>query len=380
MEELLLLLENFWILREKDKEEYHKLRDGQARLKLFLEEKLGYKLISNTHMVKLEKVPGEAQAWMGIEEFNTSMDYVLLCLVLAFLEDKGLEEQFVLSNFTEYIQTAYPGNEKVDWTLFSHRKALVRVLNFAVNMGIIRVNDGEQERFSQERNAEVVYENPGTSGYFMRSLSRKLDESPKARDLLQEEWTEGDLARGSIRRYRVYRKLVLSPVVYSGGPEDQDFLYIKNYRNTLQRDFEEYLRARLHVHKTCAFLIYPERFLLKSFFPNNKNVSDIILQLAALLREKVNKGEVSVNIDDTILLSEVDFHRLISDTRKRFKAGWYKSYRELSPSKLAEEITNTMITWKMLEYDEEYRAYSILPFVGKFAGSYPENFEKGAQK
>lgn len=380
MEELLLLLENFWILREKNKEGYHKLRDGQARLKLFLEEKLGYKLISNTHMVKLEKVPGEAEIWMGIEEFNTPMDYAILCLVLAFLEDKGLEEQFVLSNLTEYIQTACPGNEKVDWTLFSHRKILVRVLNFAANLGIIRVNDGEQERFSQDRDTEVLYENPGISGYFMRSLSRKLDENPKARDLLQEEWTEGDLDRGSIRRCRVYRKLVLSPVVYSHGTDDQDFLYIKNYRNTLQRDFEEYLGAKLQVHKNCAFLIYPERYLLKSFFPDNKNISDIILQLAAILREKVDKGEVSVNIDDTILLSEVDFHRLIAEAGKRFRTGWYKYYRELSPGKLAKEITETMISWKMLEYDEEYRAYSILPFMGKFAGSYPVNFEKGAQK
>ena len=111
MEELQLLLENFWILREQNKEYYYKIRDQEAHLKPFLEEKLGYKLIINSHMVKLEKVPGEAEAWMGVEDFRYPMDYAFLCLILAFLEDKNPEEQFVLSNITEYLQATYPGDD-----------------------------------------------------------------------------------------------------------------------------------------------------------------------------------------------------------------------------------------------------------------------------
>lgn len=378
MEELQLLLENFWILREENKEYYYKIRDQEAHLKPFLEEKLGYKLIINSHMVKLEKVPGEAEAWMGIEDFRSPMDYAFLCLILAFLEDKNSEEQFVLSNITEYIQATYPGDEKVDWTLFSHRKALVRVLNFMTNMGMIKVNDGQQDRFSQDEETEVLYENTGVSGYFLRSFGRELGSSPDTGDWLNDEWLEGDLNRGNLRRFRVYRKLMLSPVVYNQGAEDQDFLYIKNYRNTLQRDFEEYLDAKLHVHKNCAFLIYPRSSNLKSFFPDIRNISDIILQLGGLLRDKIKNGEITIRLDDTIELTQSDFYDLILEVRKEFKVGWYKSYRELSPDKLVQEVTETMMSWKMLERDEKLRSIKILPIVGKFTGTYPDNFEKGA--
>ena len=126
VEELQLLLENFWILRDENKEYYHRIRDAQERIRPFLEKKLRYRLIVNPQMAKLEKVPGETEAWMGIEDFRLPMDYSFLCLCLAFLEDKSPEEQFVLTNITEYVQAAYPGDEKVDWTLFSHRKSLVR--------------------------------------------------------------------------------------------------------------------------------------------------------------------------------------------------------------------------------------------------------------
>lgn len=378
MEALQLLLENFWILREQNKEDYYIIRDQEAHLKPFLEEKLGYKLIINPHMVKLEKVPGEAEYWMGIEDFKNPMDYVFLCLILAFLEEKSPEEQFVLSNITEYIQTTYPGDEKVDWTLFSHRKSLVRVLNFMTNTGIIQVNDGQQDRFSQDEKTEVLYENTGVSGYFLRSFGRELGASANTENLLNDEWPEGDLNKGNLRRFRVYRKLILSPVVYNQGVDDQDFLYIKNYRNTLQRDFEEYLDAKLHVHKNCAFLIYPHSSYLKSFFPDIRNISDIILQLSGILRDKINDGKITVNTDDTIELTQSDFYDLILEVRKEFKAGWYKSYRELSTDKLVEEVTETMMSWKMLEKDEKLRLFKILPIVGKFTGTYPDNFGKDA--
>lgn len=85
---------------------------------------------------------------------------------LSFLEDKGPEDQFVLSNITEYIEAQYDGPDKVDWTLFQHRKSLVRVLNFAVDIGIIKIDDGDHERFSESEDTEVLYENTGISRYF----------------------------------------------------------------------------------------------------------------------------------------------------------------------------------------------------------------------
>jgi len=376
MEELNMLLENFWILRDEDRDAYYAIRDAQKRIKPFLEEKLGYRLLINPHMAKLEKVPGEAEPWMGIGDFKEPMDYAFLCLLLAFLEEKGPEEQFVLSNITEHIQASYEGGEKVDWTLYSHRRALVRALMFAAKYGILKVNDGEQERFSDDRSIEVLYENTGISGYFLRSFGRELGDGMDPEALLESELFSGDADRGSFRRHRVYRKLLLSPAVYSRGPEDQDFLYIKNYRNTIQKDFEENLNAKLHLYKTSAFLVYDDSFQNRSSFPDGGNVSDIILQVAGLIRKNLEEGKLRVKPDDTAEMPEMEFRRIIMECRELYKDGWYKSYRELAPDKLIREVADAMESWKMIERDSVLRSVKILPLMGKFAGAYPENFRK----
>ena len=105
MNDLKILLENYWIGKDKNKELYYRLKDSIAEFKSFLTDKLGYNLVINPYLIKLEKFPGKAEGWMGIKAFESTMEYAFLCILIMFLEDKGKEEQFVLSEITEYIQT-----------------------------------------------------------------------------------------------------------------------------------------------------------------------------------------------------------------------------------------------------------------------------------
>lgn len=378
MEELQMLLENFWILRE-DRENFNKIRDAENKIKPFVEEKLGYRLIINPYIIKLEKVPSDVEEWMRIDAFQTPMDYAFLCLLLAFLEDKGPEDQFVLSNITEYIEAQYDGPDKVDWTLFQHRKSLVRVLNFAVDIGIIKIDDGDHERFSESEDTEVLYENTGISRYFLRSFNREITEDMKIEDFLQEDLNLSNPKDAVIqRRHRVYRKLILSPSVYSEGPDDQDFMYIKNYRNTIAKDLEEYLDAKLHLHKTSAFVLFNDNKYLKSYFPDkNKNISDIMLQVNKIIREMIEDGKLAYNPDDTIDITEAEFINIILKVKERFSDGWYKSYREMSEKQLIEEVIENMESFKMIKRVEELHSIKILPMAAKLIGEYPPDFEKG---
>ena len=77
-----------WIIKEKDKEKYYQIKDTIGMWQELIRDKLGYRLIDNSYVLKLEKLPGEAQPWMGITEFQSKEEYVLFCLVLMFLEDK----------------------------------------------------------------------------------------------------------------------------------------------------------------------------------------------------------------------------------------------------------------------------------------------------
>lgn len=65
-------------------------------------------------------------------------------MILMFLEEKEAEEQFVLSELTEYIQGQYR-EEQIDWTVYQYRRHLIKVIKYCVNCGILNLNDGSEE-------------------------------------------------------------------------------------------------------------------------------------------------------------------------------------------------------------------------------------------
>ena len=107
------LLENYIILKDNDKELYYDIKDNINDYMNMIKEYLSYKLIIKDNFIKLEKVPANPQGFMGIKEFDSIKEYVFFMILLIFLEDKNNEEQFILSNLTEYIKQNY-SEEKID--------------------------------------------------------------------------------------------------------------------------------------------------------------------------------------------------------------------------------------------------------------------------
>ena len=77
------------------------VKDEIGKSRDFLTEKLGYQAIITPNLIKLEKIPAYAQNWMGIQDFSDRLEYIFLCMILMFLEDRDAGEQFVLSMLTE---------------------------------------------------------------------------------------------------------------------------------------------------------------------------------------------------------------------------------------------------------------------------------------
>ena len=115
MKELELLLDRRWILKSEDKELYYKVRDSLGELRKFATEKLGCQIIENSVLIKMEKIPVIPEKFMGIRQFASKEEYVYLCVLLMFLEDRDAQEQFILSQLTEYISANVPG-DNTDWS------------------------------------------------------------------------------------------------------------------------------------------------------------------------------------------------------------------------------------------------------------------------
>ena len=72
MKVLEVLLNRRWILKSRERELYYQVKEALAsgEEKKFLREKLGYQVLINPYMIKVEKLPAVPENWMGISDFR----------------------------------------------------------------------------------------------------------------------------------------------------------------------------------------------------------------------------------------------------------------------------------------------------------------------
>lgn len=373
MRELEMLLNERWIQKAADKEMYYKVRDSIGEIRKFATEKMGCQLIENSLLVKLEKIPAVPESYMGIKEFSTQEEYAFLCILLMFLEDKDAEGQFVLSQLTEYVAANTPGNE-IDWTLYSKRRSLIKVLRYAVRQGMIRVTDGSDESFMDAQSGEVLYENTGASRYFMRTFTKDIMGYTKPEDFQESDWFSMDEEKGIARRHRVYKRLLFSVGMYRDEDSYGEFEYLKYYGKRLAEDLEQNFDCQLHIHRGAAFFMAGEDCRIGKMFPGNNALSDIVLLICAEIRKQVGDGVWTVQKNDTVLVDQLAFERLLRKVKEEWGAGFIKGYREMPEGEFVREFLETMETWTFIGRIPEEQQVVIYPSAGKLAGSYPRDY------
>lgn len=372
MKALELLLSKRWILKSKDRELYYSVRDELPKFKSFLIEKLGFQVVVNSYLIKLEKIPAVAENWMGIKEFNDKMEYVIFMTVLMFLEEKDMGEQFVLSELTEYIQTTVEV-ESIDWTVYRSRKYLVKAMKCLVSEGILELNDGNEEDFAKDGISEVLYENTGVSRHFVRNFTRDISNFKEVADFEDGDFIDTDEDRGIVRRQRVYRKLLLSAGLYRNENTEEDFNYIRNFRGIIANDFEGLFDCNLHIHKSSAYLVINEGSRLGRAFPEESTLSDIVLLVNDLILNRIGENKLTPAIDESIVLSLESFNELIEEAKRLYGNGFAKTYRDMTTKEICSVVTEYMLELGFIEYIGN--DVKINPIVGKVAGRYPKDFE-----
>ena len=373
------LLENYWFVKELNQESYNLIKqDLNNEVQDFIKNKLGYKLIVNPYLIKMEKIPGKPQEFMGIQEFETKLEYVFLCLILIYLEERTKGEQFVLSGLIDYIQNIVVEIElediKIDFTIYSQRKSMVKVLKFIKEIGFIKIYDGDENKFAENIENDVLYEVTGISKYFMRNFSSNITDCTLYTDIYEKEQLGLEQDKGKERRQRVYRRLFTENIVYKENEEDQDYNYIKNYRNAIQQDVDKMLESTLEVHKNGAYILLTEDKNFKNTFPAKNGISDVVLFINREIKEKLSSNEYKKNINDLIFISEIQFTKLVREVKEKYSKGFSKEYREMTEDKLVIEIVNFMNQFDMIRKNEETKEYIIMPICIKIIGKYPKNF------
>ena len=370
------LLENYLILKERDKDLYYDVKDNIDKYKSFIYDNLAYDIIIKDDFIKLEKIPGIPEEWMGINEFTEIKEYIFFILLITFLEDKNKEEQFILSSITEYIEHNYP-DEKIEWTIFKNRKSLIKVMKFAIDIGIIKKNDGSEEEFSKSETGDVLYESTGLSRYIVRRFSKNIEDSESYEDLLGAEFSGISKDLGTVRKNRVFRRLLLSPVVYNDENDNGDYDYIKSKRSFIRNTFEENLGWDIHIHKNGALAALENSNEVKDIFPNKKGESAAVLFINKEVRRNINSGNLKKEDNDTVVMSNSEFDEFIIEVRRTHGHGFTKTLRDVSEQDFINIIRNFMKDFSMIREEKDFTI--LMPIIGKVLGEYPEDY-KGEAK
>lgn len=376
MEELEVLLSRRWILKNADKEMYYKVRDALGEIRKFTSDKMGCPIVENALLVKMEKIPVVPETFMGIQEFSSREEYAFLCILLMFLEEKDAQEQFVLSQLTEYIASNMPG-EAVDWTLYVQRRRLIHVLRYAVNQGILQITDGNEDVFAEDAEGEVLYENTGASRYFMRSFSHDIMQYSRPEDFQESDWFDVDEEKGIARRHRVYKRLLFAPGLYVGEGAKEDFDYLKYYGRRLIDDLEKMFDCHVHIHRASAYFLMGESCRIGKVFPGNNTLSDIILLCFAVIREYIESEKWTVAADECCIVDVLEFERMLKEVKSRYGTGFAKNYREMTDGEFVRTVSEAMEKWMFIEKKRETMEVIIYPIAGKIQGHYPKDYLGG---
>ena len=273
MRALEILLERRWILKSREKELYYQIKDELGTVKKFLMEKLGYQVIVNPYLVKVEKMPATPENWMGIQEFTRKIEYVFFCMILMFLEEKEAEEQFVLSELTEYIQGQYR-EEQIDWTVYQYRRHLIKVIKYCVNCGILNLNDGSEENFARDDTSEVLYENTGVSRYFMKNFTQDIMGYTTPEDQAEKEsLSDSDTVKLKQREVEIKSQLEgLKKNITGKQRQEEEKLRERQFLAQLDRGGElSGFEVSLHIPQMSS--VTPVRYMLDPEYISQETLS-----------------------------------------------------------------------------------------------------------
>lgn len=367
MDNVEALLENRWILKDQDREQYYKIKDHVKELRSFFQDKLGYNLIVHQQFIRLDKIPGKPEPWMGIQSFSTKQEYQMLCYVLVFLEDKEIEEQFILSHLTEFIQLQLGVNEDF-WLKFTHRKMFVNVLKYCLQENLIIQDDGNSDYFIQNQNVEALFENTGLSRYFMRSFTTDVFDFETPMDVMLINLFDNQQDRGIMRRQRIYRRLLLSCGIYLEDETNDDFSYIRHYRRRIESDFQQLFPCELQVYRSSAFLILDEDIKVGDFFPKGNALDELVVICCSQIRKGIKNRDYKVNQYEI-------YQESIETIKKRLQIVILKqmdylpsTYRQKKKEQLVELVYQRLLEIGFMEEFENNVLF--YPVVAKMTGEF----------
>jgi uncharacterized protein (TIGR02678 family) len=239
--------------------------------------------------------------------------YVLLCLTLAALDDGPAQTTLAsLSKTVEEISASEePAIARFDPASYAERRAFVEVLRYLTELGVLRLRDGDAERFAQSQEGDALYD------VHDRLLSQ-LSSSPvppafagEPSRLLEEHLPDTEEGVRQRSRFHVFRRLLEDPVVYYDELDPQAFDWLDHSRGFLYAVLERDVGLCVERRKEGLAAIDGAGELTDTRFPDGgSTVKHAALLLAEQLAQRARHGVEIAGTEEVVALIaalQVDF-------------------------------------------------------------------------
>ncbi|MCS5420944.1 MULTISPECIES: DUF2398 family protein [Psychrilyobacter] len=256
------ILEDLFIkdyLYRSSYDEWYRLKEYQKEIEEYIQNTFGYTLCVSNDVISLNKYSVIGDKTKGIKGFSNLDEYIILPLVLNYLEDKYDMETLLISEIAEHVVNNFP--EKRDWENRRVSSKLVRVLKYCQEKNFIYKLDGSEDGYEKDCE-EVLYENTGISKHFMETLPYDLEgfDINSAR-----EYNIKNLEKVQILRRGLLENFLITK-------EYPYFSSLLEFRDEVEDLFEELFGMKLIIFDELAYLLRSDESIkVSQNFPSPKN-------------------------------------------------------------------------------------------------------------
>ena len=108
-------------------------------------------------------------------------------------------------------------------------------------------------------------------------------------------------------------------------------------------------------------------------------LSDILLLCLAEIQQHIQTGVWKRQTNEIYVVSEVEFEKILSEVKQKYRSGFTKNYREMPQGEFVKIVEEMMERWMFIQKRPLEHQVLILPACGKLKGSYPQNFTGGKE-
>lgn len=372
------LLNRYWIDKADDPELFRAIRQNFLELKEWFLETCGFSLILTRQFAKLEKVPGEAQPWMGFPGFMHPRDYALFTYCLWYLEGKGENEQFLLTDLVEAIRQHLLGlGVTMDWNLYDHRLSMARALRQLKALGALVAVDGDEMEWAQSREEHnVLYESSLYARYVLRRFPRDLREYSTPEALAEGVYPDTPEGKLKARKHRIFRRLLQEPVVYDAEWSEEERYYVLTQRHFIVEQLARLAGLEGQRYREGLLFFYPEASGEMELFPTARAISDIALALAGEVRRRAAASRsLPTDGEGRLYLTRLEFEGLLLKLRAKYGSYWSQQYRRATTAELAAELLQHLKEWG-LGGELDSATVFLAPALARWNGEYDDEEEE----